>query len=254
MSKLKVILISLFLALILSGCSVANIFVKSVQGSGEVVVEKRDVETFSKIKAHGNLELFINQVEPGVEVRAESNLMKYVHTYVEDQTLFVEIADTDGTSNINLRPLEPIQVYVMLTKITDLQISGGADVLAGQIIAEDIQMNLSLSGESTAKINAVRTGTLNITLSGESKLEIVDGQVVEQHIKASKESQYTADWLKSEITTMVLSQGSEGTIWAEEDFEVELSGGSTAYYYGSPNNLNEIRNTGGSDYISKGER
>jgi hypothetical protein len=253
MPKLKHILIATFLAMLLSGCAVANIFVKTVQGSGEVVVEKREVESFSKIKAHGDLELFVTQVEPGVEVHAESNLMKYIHTYVEDQTLIVEIADTDGAS-INLMPLEPIQVYVMLTKITDVQLSGGVDLKTGQLIAEDLDMNLTLSGESTAKVNAVRAGTLNINLSGDSGLEIVDGQVSEQLIEASGDSQYQAEWLKSESAAMMLSGGSEATIWAEEDFEVDLSGGSIAYYYGSPNNLKEIKSTGGSDYISKGER
>ncbi len=253
MPRYKHIIIALLLAIILSGCSVANIFVKTVHGSGEVVVEKREVESFSKIRAHGDLELLVTQVEPGVEVHAESNLMKYIHTYVEDQTLIVEIANTDGAS-INLEPLEPIQVFVMLTKITDVQLSGSVDLIAGQLIAEDMQMNLNLSGESTAKINAVRTGTLNINLSDTSELEIVDGQVSEQQIQASGESQYLAEWLKSESATMILSGGSEATIWAEENFEVDLSGGSTAYYYGSPNQLSEIKNTGGSDYISKGER
>lgn len=253
MPKFKHILIAILLAMLLSGCAVANIFVKTVQGSGEVVVEKREVESFSKIKAHGDLELFVTQVEPGVEVHAETNLMKYIHTYVEDQTLIVEIADTDGAS-INLQPLEPIQVYVMLTKITDLQLSGGVDLNTGQLIAEDMDMNFVLSGGSTAKINAVRTGTLDINLSGASELEIVDGQITEQFLEASGDSRYIAEWLKSESTTMVLSGGSEATIWAEEDFEVDLSGGSFAYYYGSPNNLNEIKSTGGSDYISKGER
>jgi hypothetical protein len=252
--KFKFVLVALLLAAALSGCAVANIFIKTVHGSGEVVVEERDVESFSKIKAHGDLELFVTQMEPGIiEVQAESNLMKYIHTYVEDQTLIVDIADTDGAS-INLQPLEPIKVHVMLTKITDVQLSGGVDLKTGQLIAKDLRMNFTLTGESTAKINAVRTGTLDINLSGSSILEIVDGQVSEQFIEASKESQYLAEWLKSETTTMILSGGSEATVWAEENFEVDLSGGSTAYYYGSPNKLSEIKNTGGSDYISKGER
>jgi molybdopterin-binding protein len=100
----------------------------------------------------------------------------------------------------------------------------------------------------------VRTGVLNIHLSGGSELEIVDGQVTEQHIQASDGSLYTAEWLKSEVTEIELSEGSEATIWAEETFNVNLSGGSMAYYYGSPMNLNEIKRKGGSDYISRGER
>lgn len=253
-SKLTFMVIALLMAAVLSGCAVADIFLKTVHGSGEVVVEERDVESFSKIEAHGDLELYVTQMEPGIiEVQAESNLMKYIHTYVEDQTLIVEIADTDGAS-INLQPLEPIKVHVMLTKITDLHLTGSVDLKTGQLIAKDMQMNIILSGESSAKINAVRTGTLDIKLSGNSTLEIVDGQVSEQIIEASGESQYLAEWLKSEDTAIMLSGGSEATVWAEESFEVDLSGGSTAYYYGSPNDLSEIKNTGGSDYISKGER
>ena len=184
-TKMKFVVAALLLSVVLSGCAVANIFLKTVHGSGEVVVEERDVETFSKIEAHGDLELFVTQMEPGIiEVQAESNLMKYIHTYVEDQTLIVEIADTDGAS-INLQPLEPIKVHVMLTKITDVLLTGSVDLKAGQLIAEELQMNLTLSGESTAKINAVRSGTLDIKLSGASELEIVDGQVSEQFIEAS---------------------------------------------------------------------
>ncbi|MFW5714488.1 MAG: GIN domain-containing protein [Brevefilum sp.] len=253
MPRIRHLMIALLFAFLISGCSVANIFLNTVHGSGEVVIENRDVDSFSKIEANGDLELFVTQVEPGIEVHAESNLMKYIHTYVEDQTLFVEIADTDG-ARINLQPLEPIQVYVMLTKITDIQLSGSVDLKAGQLIAEQMEMNLILSGESTAKINAVRTDLLNVNLSGASELEIVDGQVSEQFLEASGESDYQAEWLKSENTTILLSGGSEAVIWAEENFEVDLSGGSTAYYYGSPNKLSEIKNTGGSDYISKGER
>ena len=243
----------LLLASMISSCGVANIFMDTVQGSGEVVTEIREVPNFSKIEAHGDFELFVTQIESGIEIHAEGNLMKYIHTYVKDQTLVVEIADTDG-SGINLKPLEPIEIYVKLTKITDISLTGGVKLNSGQLIAKDMQINLLLTDGSEAKINALRTGTLTVTLLDESSLEIVDGQVTEQTIKASKESQYSAEWLKSEATTMVLSGDSEATIWAEETFEVELTGGSTAYYYGSPNTLTEVKNAGGSDYVSKGER
>lgn len=250
--SLTLVIITVLLATMLTSCDPLSFLIKTVEGSGELIVEKRNLPLYNAIEAHGDFELFVTQLETGVEVHAESNLMKYVRTYVEDQTLVVEIADTDGSS-INLKPLEPIQVYVKLVRINSISLSGGVEMTSSQLLAEDAKIDLSFSGGSLATINAIRTGTLTVNLSGESILQVVDGQVDNQFIQASGDSSYTADWLKSDVTEIQLSGGSEAIIWAEETFNVDLSGGSVAYYYGSPVHLNEVRNSGGSDYISQGE-
>ncbi|MEA3327530.1 MAG: DUF2807 domain-containing protein [Chloroflexota bacterium] len=254
MKKLSCLFILILIsAILLTGCDIVNLFVKTVVGSGELVVEERDVTSFSKIDAGGNFELHVSKQYTGIEVNAESNLMKYIHTYVEGETLIVEISDTDGGS-INLQPLEPIQVFVQFSKITGVSLSGGVQLASEALVAEDIQIDVNLSGGSVAKIDAIRTDKLNITLSGGSELNVSEGEVTEQIIEASGGSKYMAEWVQSEVTELRLSGGSEATIWAEETLDIDLSGGSTAYYYGSPNNLNETSNSGGSDYISKGER
>ncbi len=250
--SLTLVIIFVLLTVALTSCNPLSFLIKTVEGSGDMIVEKRDLPMYNAIEAHGDFELFITQLDSGVEVHAESNLMKYVRTYVEDQTLVVEIADTDGSS-INLKPLEPIKVYVKLVKINSISLSGGVEMTSSQLLAEDAKIDLSFTGGSMGTVNAIRTGTLTVYLSGESSLSVVDGQVDDQKIQASGESSYTADWLKSEVTEIQLSGGSEATIWAEETFYVDLSGGSMAYYYGSPVHLNELRNSGGSDYISRGE-
>ena len=247
------IVLSLLAIVSLTGCAVLKLFVETVEGSGESIVEKRELGSFNAIEAHGDIELFVTQQNTGIEVHAESNLMKYIHTYVEDQTLIIEIADTDGSS-INLKPLKPIKVYVKLVRIIGVSLSGGVEFTSGQLVADNAEINLSLIEGSTGKINAVRTGVLNIYLADGSELEIVDGKVTEQYIKASGSSKYSAEWVQSDVTEIILSDGSEVSIWAEDTFNVDLSGGSMAYYYGSPVHLNEIRSKGNSDYISRGER
>ena len=207
---------------------------------------------YNSIEAHGDIEVYVTQLNTGVEVHAESNLIKYVRTYVEDQTLIVKIADSDG-NDINLKPLEPIRVYVKLVRIKEVSLYDGVILTSSQLVADGGEINVFLSGESWGYINAIRTGTLHVSLSGGSELQVIDGQVTEQYISASDESIYTADWLRSETTEIQLSDNSEATIWAEDTFNVNLSGGSMAYYYGSPINLNEVRTSGDSDYISRGE-
>lgn len=252
MKKALPLFLTLLVAISFTSCSVMEMFVETVEGSGEVIVEQRDLPVYNSIEAHGDIELYVTQLNTGVEVHAESNLLKYVRTYVEDQTLIVEIADTDGSS-INLKPLEPIRVYVKLVRIANVTLYDGVILTSSQLVADGGEINLSLFGGSWGYINAVRTGTLYVDLADGSELQVIDGQVTEQYITASDESIYTADWLKSETTEIVLSNNSEATIWAEDTFNVNLSGGSMAYYYGSPTNLNEVRNTGDSDYISRGE-
>lgn len=250
---LLLISLSLITTISMAGCFIVDLFPQTIEGSGKVVIEKRELPLFNKIEAKGDFELYVTQLNTGVEVHAENNLMKYAHTYVRDQMLVEEITDTDGSS-INLMPLEPIRVYVKLVRIKGISLSQGAELTSSQLIAEDKEIDLSLSGGSVGYINAIRTGTLHVDLSDESELRVIDGQVSEQRIGASGGSHYTAEWLKSEVTEISLSCGSEATIWAEETFNLDLTDGSMAYYYGSPVNLNEIQSTGGSNYISRGER
>ncbi len=252
--KKTTILLSLLaiLALLLSSCDAVGIGVKTVEGSGDVIVEKRDLDTFKNIVVDGGIEIYLTQLNEGVEVHAENNLVKYVHTTVEDQTLTVEIADADG-GKIEIAPLEPIRVYVNMVRVESISLSGGAELTSSQLLAEDAELSLSLSGGSVGYINAVRTGVLYVELLDGSELEIIDGQVTEQYIEAKDGAVYTAEWLKSEICELEFSDGSEGTVWATESLSVSLVDGSNVYYYGSPENLEEVKNTGGSDYISKGE-
>ena len=53
-------------------------------------MEHRDLPVYNSIEAHGDIEVYVTQLNTGVEVHAESNLIKYVRTYVEDQTLIVK--------------------------------------------------------------------------------------------------------------------------------------------------------------------
>ncbi len=254
MKKMKLFLfLAIAIGISLTGCDRFAFFTETVEGSGEVVIEKRDLKGFNKIEANGEFELYVTQLNTGVEVHAESNLIKYVRTYVQEQTLFVEITDAEGKS-INLMPLEPIRVYVKLVRVQSINVSNGVFLTTSQLLAEGSELSLSLTNDSQGYVNAIRTDTLRIKLSDDSELRVRDGQVSEQIITASNGSTYTADWLKSATTEIQLNNSSEATIWAVDTFQVDLSEGSTAYYYGSPINLNEVKNTGGSDYISRGNR
>lgn len=91
--------------------------------------------------------MYVTQLNIGIKVHAESNLIKYVQTYVEDQTLVVEIADTDGSSII-LKPLEPIRVCVKLVRIQDMNLSDGVIMTSTQPLAKDKQIDLSFNSGS----------------------------------------------------------------------------------------------------------
>jgi hypothetical protein len=250
--SMMIIAIILLASLPLSGCDALGIGIEKVDGSGDVIVEPRDLPGFTNINVEAGVEVYLTQLNEGVEVHAESNLLKYIQTTVEDQTLHIKIQDPDG-GRVVLANLEPIRIYIKTIRIRSISLSGGAELTSSQLLAEDAEINLTLTDGSEGYINAVRTDALYVSLTDGSELEIVDGDVPDQFIEASDGSYYMAEWLNSEMCELELKDGSEATVWATDTLSVNLTGGSMVYYYGSPGTIDEVRSSGGSDYVSRGD-
>ena len=91
-------LIVLLLTLSLTSCNGNLNLIDGIEGSGNVITEKRKIEaSFTKIQASTGVEVILEQGSPTeVEVEVDDNLMKYIVTKVENGTLIVKI---DGDIN-----------------------------------------------------------------------------------------------------------------------------------------------------------
>ena len=116
-------LIVLLLTLSITSCNGNLNLIDGIDGSGNVVTEKRNIETpFTKIQASTGVEVILEQGSPSeVEVEVDDNLMKYIVTRVENGTLIVKI---DG----NINTMESAIVRVKTKTIEGLESSSGASI------------------------------------------------------------------------------------------------------------------------------
>jgi uncharacterized protein YfiM (DUF2279 family) len=120
---MKKIGIIVFIAALIVGVTVANLFSfgrtsakffnisinRGVSGSGNVVSEKRNVADFKAIEVGGVFEVeVVAQKEFSVEIEADDNLLQFIKTEVNGETLEIKTVQRFSTKNpIRLRISAP---------------------------------------------------------------------------------------------------------------------------------------------------
>jgi hypothetical protein len=179
-----------------------------VQGSGNIVNEKRNLGDFNAIEVGGVFEVeVVAQKEFSVEVEADDNLLQFIKTEVNGDTL--EIKTTKRIS-----PKNTIHVRISAPNIENLQVSGVSKVSLANLKNDSLKVDAS--GASKIKVDG-ETGNLEVELSGASRLD--------------------AENLKSENANVDGSGASSASVNVSGDLKADLSGASKVTYSGNPRNL-----------------
>lgn len=241
MKKLFIPIIIIF-AVMLSACA-AN----TVRGSGKLVSETRNVGNFENVDICCGMELYLEQgSSPSLEIEAEDNILAEIVSNVVADTLRIEFRNQ--YPNTAYLPTRPIRVYLQMTDIAGIEISGGGELVAQPIETE--HLDLHLSGGSNAEIDELVADTLDVNVSGGGDIKI-SGEVAEQRVDSSGGSSFDAEDLQSEQVTINISGGGNGRLWVGESLRVSASGGSNVRYYGDAVVQSDV--SGGSKVVSLGE-
>jgi hypothetical protein len=230
MKKVKVII---FIAALVIGLMIAKSFgavlgfgnvsfnfFSGIRGSGVSQIEKREVANFKQIDVSGMIEVeVVAQKGFSVEVEADDNLMEYVKTEVDGDTLKLY------TKN-RISPRTKIRVMISMPELT------GADV----------------SGVSKLTAHDLKTESFNLDVSGASKIEI-NGEARNLKIEASGASKINAENLKVSNADIDVSGATQVTVNATEEVRADASGASKVNYVGQPKNV--IKDTSGASRVSQ---
>lgn len=230
MKKVKVIIfiVALVIGLMFAkvfgavlGFGLPNIsFFKSIKGSGVTKVEKRDVAGFKKIDVSGAIEVEIAaQKDFGVEVEADDNLLEYVKTEVDGDTLKIYTKSRIWKHN-------KIRVVISMPELTEAEVSG----------------------VSTITANNIKTDSFKLDVSGASKIEI-NGEAKDLKIEASGTSKINAENLRVANADVEVSGATSVTVNATEEVKAEASGASKINYVGEPKNV--IKDVSGASRVSQ---
>lgn len=236
MKKTAIKLIALLgCALLMASCS--DGFWNCIDGNGNIVSARRVMGDFSKIENSGE---FIVDVTLGpvtrVTVEADDNLLSYIETYIQGNTLVIE-----SQNNHCVKSREPIHVYVITPELTELKMTGSGLIYCDSLTTEDISIVLTGSGDidmagiNTNLVEAVIEGSGEINLSGNSVNTnfIIEGS---GNIKS----------LNLEQDKCIASILGSGNIYAfvNESLDVLIEGSGNVIYKGDPTIASDILGSG----------
>ena len=199
----KLALLILLLPLLAAGCH--HGLRAEIKGSGNRVMEKRNVSPFTAISTEGAFDIeIICQKDFSIEVVGDDNVLPIVTSEVSHNTLRLRSAKNYSSS-------EPVSFKISVPNLEGLSVAG-----AGRINIKDLKndkFEIDSSGAPTVTV-AGNTKVIDIDTSGAGKFEM-------QNLHASR--------------GVVDSKGvSRIDLDVSEQLDVKISGPSSVYYKGDP--------------------
>ena len=223
MTTLARITIGLLIALFSSSCAFDLNFGSGKKGNGIVAEESREItEEFTAVLASEGLDVFVTQASDfTIRVEADENVIDLIATDIENGRLRIHTIEDIGRATK--------KVYVSLPEINSLEGSGGADLIAQNVIKMD-KINLEATSGADLnvelvvdKVDADASSGADIRITGEAATLIAD---------ASSGSDIKARNLITKNCTANASSGSDIRVHVTESLVADASSGADISYSG----------------------
>ena len=199
----KLALLFLLLPLLAAGCHHSRR--AEVKGSGNRVVQKREISPFTSISTEGAFEIEVTcQKDPSLEVDGDDNVLEFVTAEVRGNTLRLKSSKSYSTN-------EPVRFKITVPNLEGLTVSG-----AGRIDIKDMKND---------KFEIDSNGAPNIIVAGSTKTVDINsngaGKIDTHNLRASR--------------AVVDSKGvSRIDLDVVDQLDVTVSGPSSVTYSGDP--------------------
>ncbi len=234
MTTLAKILVTLCLSI---ACCSCNIAFDGIKGDGEVVRKERTINSeFDAIRASRGLDvILVNDQDNKVIVEANKNLHEHIEVYVKDNTLHV-------TSDKNIYWADEKNVFVSYDKIKQLKVNSGASISAQEPV---VQKDLTLSATSGADIRLnIKAETVTTSVTSGAMMDL-SGKVNNHKASATSGANIRAKELLSLVSEAKATSGASIRIHAKNEFNGKATSGADVVYYGKPERVSEVDNSGG---------
>lgn len=241
MKLFAMLVVTLVAAWLLAGCGadLQNIAsdMDTVEGSGNVVREPREVSGFTEVALTGIGNLTIRQTgSESLTIEAEDNIIPELTTEVENGRLTLGVEP-----NTDLRPTEPINYELTVKDLNALQTLGAGEIDAGSINTDNLEIASSGSGEiSVANVEA---NNLKVTSAGSGEVKTA-GRVDSQVVDISGTGSYQAEDLESQEAEVDVKGSGEATVNVTDELDARITGSGSIEYVGDPTISQEVRGSG----------
>lgn len=220
-----------FLALLLislSGCIIeANDNNQAIRGSGPLELDTRNIDVASSIvmSIPGRLNVHQN-VETALTIEAQPNLLPYIKTYINNETLYIE---TD--KDIRLDPTLEININVLLPATEAITFAGQGQVFVDTLVTT--ALHITLAGSGDFDLASLNTERLEVVLAGEGTIH-AKGIADEQAILIAGSGNMSAADLATKKATINITGSGNATLRVSDQLTTTIAGSGSVFYIGAP--------------------
>lgn len=237
---------------------------EKVKGSKIVTIEKKEVESFTAIEVHDDLEIFLIKGDKNaIELEADDNLHDAVDLKYNGGTIIISAAKevssfkkftirvtyTDELKTVEARNKSKVQGIeeIKLEDITFKSIENsklflyvnakaltviGNDKSEIQLNAKSESVNIELSKNATIKA-LVSSTEMKLDLYQKSKA-VIEGDVIDLKLRFDNNINFAGNNLNSKNCELFAEGYSNVTLMVETSLSLNVSGSSEVYLYGEP--------------------
>ncbi len=216
----------------------------AITGSGNVIKENREVTNFNSIILSISADVTIMQSDEFFcEVSAEDNLMEYLMTEVEDETLKISFK-----KRTSIRSHKGINIRVSMPDVESLKIEGSGDIMSEGMIKGD-KLSAMVDGSGDIKLDLEYDNvSINISGSGDAKLEGTAGSC---NVSVNGSGDVMAFDLSTTATSVTINGSGDVKISVDKALSVGINGSGDVHYRGAPESISQSVN-GSGDVIRVG--
>ncbi len=226
MKRMNVLVMATVLLVLTGGFPVRSL-AQWQKGDGKISRETRDLPAFDKIDAGGVAEIRLSQGPSQItEVEADENLLPFIKTTVEDETLMI--------STEKIRDYSKLIIHVTLPDLTYVGASDASHVTG---VTPFVITNLMIEGSGASEIEMeLSVQTLESKLSGAAELKL-KGTTGSHQSEISGAASLEAFDLETQTTSITASGASNGEVNAITELGIETSGAAEVQYSREPETL-----------------
>ncbi|WP_205513688.1 head GIN domain-containing protein [Longitalea arenae] len=211
---------------------------KRIKGNGEVTTETRNLSSFSGVASYGFFDVYVAVGSPAsVKIEAESNLLPYIETFVEDGTLKVRTR-----KSIWLRTRETIKVFVTAPSYNKIYSIGSGDIIGQTPITDPAKMSLKVQGNGNIKLD-VDAPEIKAELTGNGGIQL-KGQSRRFDCKLQGNGNLKAFDLMTEETKVNILGNADAEVFASVKLDVSVGGNGNVRYKGNAQPSTHITGNG----------
>ena len=232
----KILLFALTATILFSSCRFVT--GKRIRGNGNVKTEQRSVGSFNGVASHGSFNVYVSSGEQSVKIEAEDNLLPYIETYVDGNTLL----HIQTKEDFWLRPSRQVKIFVSAPDFSSIRSYGSGDIIGQSKITDSSKLELGVNGSADIKMD-VDAPEIETEVNGSGDIDL-KGETKSFKSEIHGSGDVRAMDLHSENTTVKIYGSGNADVFASVRLDVHVAGSGDVRYKGNAQTSSSIAGSG----------